>query len=204
MSVAEQSVDPDLDQRVYLRGVTWAQYEALDAMRGESALPRITYLRGVVELMSPGRSHERIKTTIGRLLEAWAFERGIRLYGYGSWTLKSEREDRAAEADECYVVAAPGQDPESKEWPDLAIEVVWTSGGIDKLDVYRKLNVGEVWFWKRGKITVHVLQGTEYREVDQSLVLPDVDLALIARLADHDQHDAVRELLELLRGQPGS
>jgi hypothetical protein len=28
--------------------------------------------------------------------------------------------------------------------PDIAIEVVWTSGGIDKLEVYRGLDVPEV------------------------------------------------------------
>lgn len=35
---------------------------------------------------------------------------------------------------------------EDAERPHLAIEVVWTSGGLDKLDVYRKLGVREVWY----------------------------------------------------------
>jgi len=38
-------------------------------------------------------------------------------------------------------------------------EVVWTSGGIDKLEIYRRLGVGEVWRWKDSRIEIHVLQG---------------------------------------------
>ena len=33
-----------------------------------------------------------------------------------------------------------------KEIPELAIEVVYTSGGIDILKIYRRLGVKEVWF----------------------------------------------------------
>jgi Uma2 family endonuclease len=64
----------------------------------------------------------------------------------GSWTVKNKRVRRGAEPDECYVFsgfAAPKR-------PDLAIEVIWTSGGIDKLNVYRKLGVPEVWCWEEG------------------------------------------------------
>ena len=60
----------------------------------------------------------------------WCFENGIEFSGYGSWTLKSEGADHGVEPDECYVF---GNVPEP-ERPDLAIEVVWTSGGINKLE----------------------------------------------------------------------
>src|SRR6188768_3964404 len=116
--------DPStVDHFVYLR-VGWDDYEKLLAMRGEGSVPRITYLRGVVELMSPSKYHEIDKTRFARLLEAWADATGIRLEGYGSWTLKDEREERGAEPDECYTVArfAAGDD----DRPDVAIEVVWT------------------------------------------------------------------------------
>src|SRR5690349_14630739 len=136
LAKSEPSAALELDQRVYLRGIDWEQYAALLAMRGESSVPRITYLRGVVELMSPSRSHERIKKMIARLIEAYADELDLDLAGYGSWTLKSEPEERGAEADECYILGSPQVSPEEKERPDLAIEVVWTSGGIDKLEVY--------------------------------------------------------------------
>ena len=54
----------------------------------------------------------------------------------GSWTLKSKKHKRGAEPDECYIFGK-----KKTNRPDLAIEVEWSSGGIDKLDVYRKLGV---------------------------------------------------------------
>ncbi len=83
------------DQRVFLHGVSWQDYERLLAMRGERSSPRISYLAGEVELMSPSRGHERLKTLIARLLEAFAEERHLPLNGFGSWTLKSEPESAA-------------------------------------------------------------------------------------------------------------
>jgi hypothetical protein len=46
-----------MDHFVYLR-VDWRGYQQLLAMRGESSVPRITYLEGLAELMSPSRYHE--------------------------------------------------------------------------------------------------------------------------------------------------
>lgn len=63
-----------------------------------------------------------------------------------------------------------GDDPEP-ERPDLAIEVVWTSGGIDKLDVYRKLAVREVWIYQHGAFTLHALEGERYHAIRESEVL---------------------------------
>ena len=68
---------PTADQRVVMHNVHWSQYEAHLAMRGEKAVPRIAYLEGALELMSPSKEHERIKSYIGRLVEAYALERGI-------------------------------------------------------------------------------------------------------------------------------
>jgi Uma2 family endonuclease len=166
------------DQRCVMRA-TWTDYEALDAMRGDHARPRITYLDGAVELMSPSNDHERIKSWIGHLVESFCIARRIVISPYGSWTLKSKLRDAAAEADECYVFG-----PDRKPLPDLAIEVVWTSGGFDKLEVYRRLGVGEVWFWKDDRFTIHVLRANGYASRDRSVCLPDLDLEVLASLLD--------------------
>jgi hypothetical protein len=60
-----------MDHFVYLR-VDWKGYQQLLAMRGECSVPRITYLAGLVELMSPSRYHEIDKKRLARLLEAWS------------------------------------------------------------------------------------------------------------------------------------
>jgi Uma2 family endonuclease len=190
----------DADQRVRLHGVSWADYELLLAMRGESAVPRITYLEGEVELMSPGRLHETNKTKLARLLEAWAEETGTLLEGFGSWTLKRSEAERGAEADECYVVGRSSDDG-SIEAPDFAIEVVQTSGGIDKLEVYRLLGVREVWFYRNGRLDFHELRGGKFVSIPRSEVVPALDATLIERcMTEPSQTAAVAALRRALKG----
>jgi Uma2 family endonuclease len=188
---------PTADQRILLRGLSWAGFQALIALRGERSTPRMAYLDGVVELMGPSRKHEAIKSSIGCLVEAFFSERGIPWSPYGHWHLDDESEEAGVEPDECFIF---GRD-QSPDRPALAIEVVWTSGGLNKLEVYRRLGVGEVWFWKRDAISVHVLGPDGYEVRDRSACLPDIDLALIARLARNEVvSDAVDELRGILRG----
>ena len=83
--------------------------------------------------------------------------------------------------------------------PDLAIEVVLTSGGINKLKLYQRLGVGEVWFWEDGVLSIYILR-EEYERVAQSELLPDLDLELLqSYITYHDQYDAIREFTQALR-----
>ncbi|HEU4408933.1 MAG TPA: Uma2 family endonuclease [Polyangiaceae bacterium] len=120
----------DRDQRVILYDVPWAQYESLLVVRGEKAGVRMTYLRGALELMSPAIDHEAIKKLVARLLEAYAEEAGLPLNGYGSWPLTSEPDESGLEPDECYILG-----PREKSRPDLAIEIAYSRGGLNKLEV---------------------------------------------------------------------
>jgi Uma2 family endonuclease len=184
------------DQRVTLNEVTWSDFELILQIRGDRAGVRMTYLNGVLELMTPSVDHEGIKKTIARLLEAYAEEKGIPFNGFGSWTLKNARRARALEPDECYSLSL-GR-PAS---PDLAIEVVWTSGGIDKLEVYRGLGVREVWFWREGGIEISVLTGDQYEPRERSVLLPDLDLVELVRHIDpENQTESVRRYRQALRG----
>ena len=177
---------PDRDDRrhedhfVVLHDVTWADYQRLVEVRGDRSAPRITYLEGRVEIMSPSREHESIKSIVGRLVEAFCLERGIEFSTYGSWTLQDESAERGAEPDECYVF---GDEAEPTR-PHLAIEIVWTSGGLNKLDVYRKLGVREIWYWRRGRLTPFVLREESYEERTASEVLPGIDLELLGSFVD--------------------
>lgn len=187
---------PQEDHFVHLRGATWADYERLLELRGERAVPRITFFEGTIEIMSPSHPHEALKSWIGRLVEAWCFERGVEFSTFGSWTLKRKKRESGLEPDECYVfgvVAHPRR-------PDLAIEVVWTSGGIRKLDVYRNLAVPEVWFWRKGRISVYRLRGAEYEEVPSSEALPGIDLEQLVTFLDRPTtSQAVRDYRSALR-----
>ena len=189
---------PAPDNLVRLHDVSWEAFEQILDARGDRAGVRITYLRGELELMAPSTDHEQIKTTLARLVEAFADERGLDLNGVGSWTIKRREATSAAEPDECYVLgSAKGRDR-----PDLAIEVVWTSGGIDKLDVYVGLRVREVWIWQDGRIRVFLLAGDRYEPAARSELLAALDLDLVARLATSEsQGAAVRELRRAVRDE---
>jgi Uma2 family endonuclease len=141
----------------------------------------VAYLDGALELMRPSRDHERLASYIGCLIEAYALERGLDLSPYGSWTLRNAAKAGGLEPDECYIV---GSD-QSAERPDLAIEVVWTSGGIDKFEIYRRLSIPEVWIWRDGVITVYALRDDAYAAVEHSAQLPDIDLRLLTSFLDH-------------------
>ena len=140
---------PVEDHLVHLHGAIWEDFERLLVIRGEKANPRLTYLDGTLEIMSPSRTHEILESLIGRLLDAYCLEAGIRFMPVGAWTLKDRLQEAGVEPDECYVF-----DAEETDRPHLAIEVVWTSGGIDKLGVYRRLRIQEIWYWRKGQIQV--------------------------------------------------
>lgn len=178
------------DQRVCLHDVPWSHYEIVLAVKGDAPVPRIAYLEGELELMSPSADHEMIKSRIRQLIEAYAAHRGLDLWPVGSWTVRSAPAKRGVEPDECYTIG----DPRAKRVPDLAIEVVWTRGGLDKLDIYRGLGVGEVWFWREGKLDAYVLRDGKYEPISASLVVAGLDLQLVARLATASPGEALAEL----------
>jgi Uma2 family endonuclease len=94
---------PRGDRIVRLEGATWGDFQRLLEIRGDRSAPRMAYLEGVLELMSPSQSHESLKSWIGRLVDAWCLEKEIEFSPYGSWTLESKEAERAVEPDECYV-----------------------------------------------------------------------------------------------------
>lgn len=191
---------PNEDKIVVLRRATWADYQRLQQMRGEASSPRLAYLDGQLEIMTPSRRHESLKSKIGRLVEVWCLEHGIDFNPYGSWTLEQEAEGSGAEPDECYVFGEVSE----PERPDLAIQVVWTSGGIDKLAIYARLGVREVWFWRRGLLSAHVLSAGAYTQAPESQVLPSIDLEELASYLDRSTaNQAMREYRAAIRARRG-
>jgi Uma2 family endonuclease len=185
------------DHFVMIRGATWADYQRHLELRRESSVPRLSYLEGVLEIMSPSRFHESIGSVIGCLIEAWCIEKGVEISAFGSWTLEDKSAERGAEPDECYIV---GADVDAFDRPHLAIEVVWTSGSLNKLEIYRKLRVPEVWYWRKGAISIHALRGETYEEISASEVLRGIDHAQLAEFATiTPMTRARREYLAALR-----
>jgi Uma2 family endonuclease len=182
------------DQVVYLSNVSWDDYERIDALRGESSVPRLTYIEGMLELMSPGTAHESDKKKLARIFEAYVEHLGIPVEGVGSWTVKNKKKKLGAEPDECYVLTTAPVGASVKA-PDLVIEVVYSSGNLDKLEVWRKLGAKEVWLWQSGELTVFVRKGDAFGSARRSALVPALDLDLIVRcMHEKTQTAAVQAL----------
>jgi Uma2 family endonuclease len=182
------------EQRIVLPSVTWQQYESLLATLGDYPGLRLMYLTGTLEIFMPSPEHEMIKKVIARLLERYAEELDIPLHGYGSTTFRQAAKARGLEPDECYCVDT------LKELPDLAIEVNLTSGGVDKLDIYRGLGIPEVLFWQDRQLMLYNLRGESYRAVTRSQFFPQLDLQLLAQyIRPQAQPQAVKEFLQAIR-----
>jgi Uma2 family endonuclease len=188
--------DAGRDHVVVLRDVPWEQYQSLLRARGRSRRPRFAYLDGVLEIMTTGIRHEFGKTLVARLIEAYA-EENVALNGAGNTTFHDEAEEAGLEPDECYFIG------KIKPVPDIALEVVETSGGIDKLEIYRRLGVPEVWFWIGGRFWIYIRGKRGYTERPGSALLPKLDLDEVARVVltfdDDQQTAAVRVYRQRLR-----
>jgi Uma2 family endonuclease len=168
--------DTDREQRLLMPGTyNWQEFEALEALLAESPGLRITYLDGSIELMTLGESHEQIKSLIGMFLEAYFIASNIEFIPVGSATRRGEAKGTSFEPDESYYLGT------KKENPDLAIEVILTSGNLAKLEKYRRFQIPEVWLWENNQLRVYQLTSDSYQLVENSPLLPQLDLVLLVR-----------------------
>jgi Uma2 family endonuclease len=189
---------PDADRLVVINGVEWKTYCAMRELFDSPGV-RMTYLRGALEIMSPSKRHEGYKKLIARLIELYALERDIPLMGYGSTTFRKALAERGLEPDECYVL---GRDMTDDDYPDIALEVVLTSGGINKLEVYRGLGVGEVWFWHEHRFYIYRLVEESYQLRERSEYVAGLDFDELAKYAEEpNQHKALKAYQSALRAR---
>jgi Uma2 family endonuclease len=181
-------------------GLTWQQFKTIEPMLNVPGV-RLSFLDGVLEIQRmPGREHETVKERLGTLLDLYLLHLGIDFTPTGSMTLEQEEEGVKREADKSYELGT------NRSRPDLAIEVVVTSGGIDKLKAYQKLQIPEVWFWEDGTLSIHHLrseaESTFYEKLTQSEVLPNLDIELLKRCLLMVNHvEAVRAFQQGIQRQ---
>ncbi|MBD2490698.1 Uma2 family endonuclease [Aulosira sp. FACHB-615] len=190
--LVEQSAEEKL---ITLKDVSWEQFKGIEAQLLDNHNVRLSYLSGMLEIMSPiGEEHEYVKRTLGYLLEAYMRELGIRFYGRGGYTLE-EPGYASGTPDESYSIGT------KKEVPDIVIEVIITSGTINRKELYKPKKVPEVWFWKSNSIKIFRLseQG-EYEEVERSGFFPNLDPSILLKyITIPDQYDAVQQFIQDIR-----
>lgn len=87
------------------------------------------------------------------------------------------------------------------------LQIALTSGGIDRLDVYRRFGVSEVWFWRKGVLEIWRLRrnGSGYiGPARKSRLLPGFDLkVMIQCLGLASWREARQTFRQFLRNQRG-
>ncbi|MEM8828376.1 MAG: Uma2 family endonuclease [Cyanobacteria bacterium P01_G01_bin.19] len=112
------------DQTLSCSGMTWEDYEQISSKYDRGY--RTSFCDGVITIMSPSQSHERIKDFIFLLVVAYCDVIDVielDYYPTGSTAFKNRDRQVGKEPDCSFCFNS------LKDVPDLAIEVVFSSGG---------------------------------------------------------------------------
>lgn len=189
--------------------VDWDQYVALRD-NPDNRHRRMTYDRGVLEIMTLSPFHELISMLINDFIVAWRVVRQIPCRPAGSLTLRKQVLDRGLEGDQTYYIEHEAQvrglenfDLDSAPPPDLAVEVDHTSSSVGKMPIYAELQVPELWRWQAEELKVFRLSGGEYLEASKSTALAEFPLdrlrSALQRRNQIDSTTLVREFWESLQ-----
>lgn len=177
------------DQRIVIEG-TWEKFKLIQQVSEESPGVRLAFYKGEIELFMPGLQHERFSEILGYLVTTALLHYGIVFIPSGSVTQEKAGE-ASAQADKSYCLGG------SKSIPDLSIEVIFTSGSLNKLARYQALGVSEVWFWEDGIVSLYHLRQSGYERIEQSELpgLDQLNIELLSRcilMAETKFAEAVR------------
>lgn len=167
------------DQRVVFHDVPWETYMSLLNARGEGVV-RLTYYRGVLEIMTLSQLHERLSRLLHNFVKVLSKEYGFEVASVGSTTMHGEERKTGAEADESYYIRheeivreREEYDPAMDPPPDLAVEVDLSSSSSRRMLVYADLGIPELWQYD-GKHLVFKSLGDDgtYYPIERSTAFP--------------------------------
>ncbi|HEX4590161.1 MAG TPA: Uma2 family endonuclease [Gemmataceae bacterium] len=168
-----------------LHGQTWQDYDRALAERDRLGRRyRITYDRGVLEIMPISAPHAKWQALIAGLLFIFATTKKIPVSSFGPLTCRREELDRGLEPDWCYYVQNEPRvrgrmnlDLDADPPPDLAVEVEVSREVIDRLGILAALGVPEVWRYDGERLTILVLDADgQYVQATASRALPSLPL----------------------------
>ncbi len=199
-------------QGLLLHGVSWQDFEEILAELGESRSSRLAYDNGTLEIMTPLPEHEYFKTVIGDVVKDVAEELEQDYESYGSTTWRKQAKAAGLEPDDCFyfqheavVRGRVDLDLQRDPPPDLALEIDLTSPSLDRLPIYARLGVPEVWRYEPGPegsaglLRLYALRGEAYEEVSVSSVFPQLPLAELPGLIERYRYEGRRALRRATR-----
>jgi Uma2 family endonuclease len=167
-------------QRFVMTGEPWRGYQRCLKFFGERRNIRITYDRGVLEVVTLTYEHERAAHILTLLIGAWVEERRVLVRGGGSTTFSRRDLKRGLESDGCYWISNQARlrgvtrvDLQRDPPPDLVVEIDVTNSSLPRMPIYSALGVQEVWRLQGTNLTIHLLQTDgSYLESPVSQALP--------------------------------
>jgi Uma2 family endonuclease len=199
MTVAlDRPIPKTTDQIVVIKG-DWAKFKLIQQGCAESPGIRVSYFDGTIEIVMPSRPHEVFSGAFHLLLSLYLAHLDIECLATGSAAQEVEG-TAAAQPDQSYCIDG------IKPIPDLSVEVVFSSGGINKLARYRAIGVPEVWFWEDGVLALYHLRPSGYEQISHSELpgLKDLDLNVFKRcllIGETSTTNAIKEFSSYLQRQ---
>ena len=167
------------DAVVVFRHVGWEDYEELLAQVGEASGLRLSYDDGILTAMTLGTEHEKYARFIEKLLTVLSLKKRIAILSFGAATIKRPSQRKGLEPDACFYVQRAEElgnrmqlDFEHDPPPDVAVEIDVHHSSEEKLSIYVALGVPEVWRYDGRRVSMFVLRGVGYEEVERSQALP--------------------------------
>lgn len=160
-------------QKVFLTDVTWLEFENILEDLGEHRHSKITYNKGILEIMAPLPEHEANKVVIGDFIKAMLEELDLEFYCLGSTTFKNELMSQGIEPDDCFYIQNEALirgknrlDLTVDPPPDLVLEIDVTSRSHP--NIYEALGVPELWKFEKGNLQINLLKEGKYIESECS------------------------------------
>ncbi|HEY2584397.1 MAG TPA: Uma2 family endonuclease [Tepidisphaeraceae bacterium] len=168
---------PD-EQGFVLDNVSWEFYEHLLSEVGDRHI-FVTYDRGRLEIMSPSFRHERYAELLGALVRILATELKAPIIGGGSTTFRRRKSEAGLEPDRCFYIQNANSIRGKTELnlaidppPDLAIEIEISRRLANRVEVYRRLRMPEIWCDDGTRLQILCLADNGYESADQSRAFP--------------------------------
>ena len=186
------------EKRVVFNHLSWLSYQQILQALGENNRAHLFYDRGTLEITMPLEEHEFYRELIGLFIRILVVELGLKIKSMGSTTLAREDLERGAEPDNAYYIQNQAkvlgkrinltEDPP----PDLVVEVDITHTDINKLELYARLGVPELWRFNGEIWRIYRLEKGVYQEEEFSPTFPLVPKTKLYEFLATAQEDEVK------------
>ncbi len=171
--------------RAVFYNVDYQTYADLIEKYPERRNPRLTYDRGVLEVM-PLPQHDISERLIDAIIDTIAEEFEIDFVNYGSSTQNRAEMKRGFEPDSSFYIGENAELMryrdrflESDPPPDLVFEIDVTHSSINKFALMAAFGVKEIWMYEKKRMKILRLENAEYAESRESQFFNNLTSAVL-------------------------